>query len=72
MSRVAALGAWSQLAGYGLVGVEVVDAPDPESVREAWAALPADVGLVLLTPEARLALPDALAPGERFWTVVPE
>ena len=49
MSRVAALGRWTELAGYALVGVEVVDARDPEAVRRAWDGLADDVAVVLLT-----------------------
>jgi vacuolar-type H+-ATPase subunit F/Vma7 len=72
MSRVAALGSWTELAGYALVGVEVVDVIGPEAVRHAWEALPGDVGLVLLTPAARACLPDPLLPRERLWAVTPE
>jgi vacuolar-type H+-ATPase subunit F/Vma7 len=71
MSRVAAVGSWAELAGYALVGVEVVDASGPDAVRRAWEALPTDVGLVLLTPEARRSLPDPLLPRERLWVVTP-
>lgn len=72
MSRIAALGRWTELAGYGLVGVEVVDVCDPEAVRRAWDGLPADVAVVLLTAEARRSLPDPILPRERLWAVLPE
>ena len=49
MSRIAALGRWTELAGYALAGVEVVDARDPEAVRRAWDGLADDVAVVLLT-----------------------
>ena len=70
MKRVVAIGSAIELAGYGLVGVEVVDAPAPELVRRAWADAVGAASLVLLTAEARSALPDRL---ERSvpWTVVP-
>ena len=71
MSRVAALGSWTELAGYALVGVEVVEADDPAAVREAWDTLPGDIGLVLLTPAARRSLGDPLLPAERLWAVIP-
>jgi vacuolar-type H+-ATPase subunit F/Vma7 len=71
MSRVAAVGSWAELAGYALVGVEVVDASGPDAVRRAWEELPEDVGLVLLTAEARRSLPDELLPRERLWVVTP-
>ena len=72
MSRVAALGRWTELAGYPLAGVAVVDARDPEAVRRAWDALADDVALVLLTAEARRSLPDLLLPRHRLWAVIPE
>jgi len=72
MSRVAALGRWTELAGYPLAGVEVVDVRDPEAVRHAWDSLADDVALVLLTAEARRSLPDPLLPRHRLWAVIPE
>lgn len=71
MSRIAALGRWAELAGYELVGIEVVDAAEPRSVRAAWDGLPGDVAVVLLTAEARRALPDPLLPSRRLWVVIP-
>jgi len=70
MSRVVAIGDGAELAGYALVGVDVMDAPVPELVRQAWAGALEGASLVLLTAEARAALPDRL---ERSvpWTVVP-
>ena len=72
MSRIAALGRWTELAGYALAGVEVVDARDPEAVRRAWDGLADDVAVVLLTAEARRSLSDPLLPRDRLWAVVPE
>ena len=72
MSRIAALGGWTELAGYALAGVEVVDVSDPKAVRRAWEGLPEDVVVVLLTAEARRALPDPILPRERLWAVLPE
>jgi vacuolar-type H+-ATPase subunit F/Vma7 len=71
MSRIAALGRWTELAGYALAGVEVVDARDPEAVRKAWDGLADDVAVVVLTAEARRSLPDPLLPIERLWVVLP-
>jgi vacuolar-type H+-ATPase subunit F/Vma7 len=71
MSNVVALGRWTELAGYALVGVEVVDARDPEAVRRAWDGLTDDVAVVVLTAEARRSLPDPLLPAHRLWAVVP-
>jgi len=72
VSRIAALGGWTELAGYALAGVEVVDVSDPKAVRRAWEGLPDDVVVVLLTAEARRALPDPILPRERLWAVLPE
>lgn len=72
MSRVAALGRSTELAGYALAGVEVIDARDGEAVRSAWERLEADVAVVLLTAEARRLLPDTLQPPWRLWAVLPE
>jgi len=71
MSSVAALGRWTELAGYSLAGVQVIDARTPEAVRRAWDSLPGDVALVLLTAEARRVLPDPLLPRHRLWAVIP-
>jgi vacuolar-type H+-ATPase subunit F/Vma7 len=72
MSRIAAIGRWTELAGYALAGVEVVDAGDPGAVRLAWDGLEDDVAVVLMTGEARRSLPDPLLPLDRLWAVVPE
>ncbi len=71
MSRVAALGRWTELAGYELAGIEVVDAGDPDAVRRAWDGFADDVAVVILTAEARRSLPDPLLPRERLWAVLP-
>ena len=71
MSGVVAIGKAAELAGYALVGVQVVDAPDPELVRRAWADAAGAASLVLLTTEARAALPDRLEARDFLWTVVP-
>ena len=71
MSSVAAVGRWTELAGYPLAGVEVIDARTQEAVRRAWDSLPDDVALVLLTAEARRSLPDPLLPRPRLRAVIP-
>ena len=72
MSRVVAIGGVLELAGYALAGVDVIAATDPAPVRRAWAELEDDVQLVLLTAEARRALPDRLDRGGVLWAVLPE
>jgi vacuolar-type H+-ATPase subunit F/Vma7 len=71
VSRIAALGDREALAGYALSGVDVKHATDPDQVREAWLGIGTDVGLVLLTPEAREALPDPLDRRDLLVTVLP-
>ena len=72
MSRIVGIGRGTRLAGYALAGVEVVDAADPDLVRRAWEQVESDVGLVLLTAEARHALPDQIDRQDLLWTVLPE
>ena len=58
MGRAAALGEDARIAGFALAGVPTLVAETAEDVRRAWAELPADVVLVLLTPAAAAALDD--------------
>ncbi len=70
MSRVAAIGDPARLGGYALAGADVHAASDAVEVRSAWERLPADVGLLILTPEARAALGSLLAARSRLlWAV---
>lgn len=71
MTRVVAIGAAEQLLGWALAGAEVIEAQGDPQARLAWAELEPDVGLVLLTPAARAALPGPL-PGKVLWAVLPE
>jgi vacuolar-type H+-ATPase subunit F/Vma7 len=71
MSRVVAIGEEAALAGYALAGVEVVGAVDPAAVVDAWKALDADVGLVLLTAAARSALEGILDRASLAWVALP-
>ena len=73
-TTVAAIGEREQVSGFALAGVLVAAAGDADSVLAAWAALPADVGLVILTPAARAALASKgplRRDGTRLWTVMP-
>lgn len=56
MGGIAALGEAQRIQGLGLAGVLVLPAEQPEEVRDRWAALPDDVVLVILTPQASAAL----------------
>jgi vacuolar-type H+-ATPase subunit F/Vma7 len=74
MSEIVAIGEGERLRGFALAGVEVAVASDPDGARAAWATLPADVALVILTPTAHAALAvDELAQaGQRLWAVLPQ
>jgi vacuolar-type H+-ATPase subunit F/Vma7 len=71
VSLIAAIGDRSRLGGYALSGVDVKHATDPDEVREAWLAIGSDVELVLMTSEARQALPDPLDRRDVLVTVLP-
>jgi vacuolar-type H+-ATPase subunit F/Vma7 len=70
VARVAVIGAEVLVAGYGLAGAVVVPAEDDEAVRHAWAALPHDVEVVVLTPSAARALGPARTCDDLPLTVV--
>ena len=71
MSRIVGIGRAQLLAGYALAGVDVLDAPDPAAVQRCWAGLDDSVGLVLLTEDARRALPDPLESPSVLWIALP-
>ena len=56
MARVAVLGEEVSVQGYALAGADVLAADDADAAREAWDALPDDVAVVIVTPEAAAAL----------------
>ncbi len=69
---VAALGERERIRCYAFAGVRLAPAEDAEAVRAAWRSLPADTGLVILTPAARAALGSALLErDERLWAAMP-
>ncbi|GLW50350.1 hypothetical protein Stsp02_60110 [Streptomyces sp. NBRC 14336] len=70
MARVAAIGERPRVAGLATAGVLVLPVTGPQDVRAAWARLPEDVGLVLLTPEAAGALPPETLDGPEPLLVV--
>lgn len=71
MSRVVAIGSSLELAGYALAGVAVEEADEPVAARRAWDGLGNDVGLVLLTPGAALALSDRSSRPDLLCVVLP-
>ena len=73
MSRVAAIGEETRLAGYALAGVDIYAASGADQYRAAWTRLPGDVGLVVLTSAARAALGSQLAGRPQLlWVVTPD
>jgi vacuolar-type H+-ATPase subunit F/Vma7 len=73
MSRVAAIGSASGVAGFALAGVEVHEADTPEAAHDAWNELGEDVGLVVLTPQAAVDLEQRLPEREDLlWVTLPE
>lgn len=73
MGGVVAIGARGRVQAFALAGVPWHDATTPDAVHAAWSTLPEDTVLVLLTPEARLALDDELAAlsGAPLWVELP-
>ncbi len=71
MSRVAAIGEETRVAGYAMAGVQVLAADDADSARAAWETLSGEVGCVFLTPSARAALAGRLAErSDVIWVVM--
>lgn len=63
MGRIAAIGESIRVQGFALAGVVILPGDDPDAVRASWRSLPADVEVVLLTPQAADALdPDVPGP----------
>ena len=56
MGRVVALGEGVLVRCYGLAGAEVMVADDDAAAREAWATLPPDTVLAVLTAAAAAAV----------------
>ncbi|MCM2579752.1 hypothetical protein [Streptomyces meridianus] len=65
VGSAAAIGEQVRVAGFGLTGVKVCVAEDPEAVRTAWADLPGSIELVVVTPAAARALSPAQRDGDR-------
>jgi hypothetical protein len=63
MGRIAAIGAELEVRGFGLAGVLVLPAEDAQAARAAWRRMPADVTLVILSPDAAAALHPPLGSG---------
>jgi vacuolar-type H+-ATPase subunit F/Vma7 len=59
MGRIAVLGERARVEGYALAGALVCPADSEAEAEAAWAALPGDVIVVVLTPAAARVLPAA-------------
>jgi vacuolar-type H+-ATPase subunit F/Vma7 len=66
-----AIGHPAEIAGYALVGVDVVAAIGPEEVRRGWDDAVDDAALVLLTSDARAQLAARLDAPHVLWAVIP-
>ena len=67
---VAALGEQALLEGFRLAGASIVAAETDDDVRRAWAQLPGNAAVVILTPRAAGALGAVLADPHSPLTVV--
>jgi len=59
MGQVVVLGEPVRVMGYALAGVLTIEA-EGQDVARAWASLPSDTSLVVLTPAAARALGEAV------------
>ena len=73
MSAAVAIGDELRLAGYAVAGVDVLPAASAAEAEAAFARLPDQTGLVILTSESRAALEALLAERDDIvWAEVPE
>jgi vacuolar-type H+-ATPase subunit F/Vma7 len=71
MSRIVAIGEERSVVAFPMVGVTTMAVGDAPEARAAWASLPDDVGLVILTRSAAEALQTVLhEPGQPLWAVM--
>ena len=72
MNRVLVLGEPARVGGFRLTGATVIDADGPEDVDRAWAELPTDITLLILTPAAAEVVRARLSERARLtWVVMP-
>ena len=70
MGIFAVIGDAARVETFALAGAMVIPAAAPGDVRRAWAELPIDVAVVLLTPEAAAALGDDVRRDDHVLSVV--
>jgi vacuolar-type H+-ATPase subunit F/Vma7 len=72
VGRFVVIGETARVTGFALGGASVVCAERPEDVRLAWASLPEDAAVVILTKRAAEALGSTLrADGQALIAVMP-
>jgi vacuolar-type H+-ATPase subunit F/Vma7 len=72
VNRVVVLGEPGRVGGFRLTGATVIDAVGSEEVDHAWAALPTDTTLLILTPRAAEVIGVRLPERSRLtWVVMP-
>lgn len=69
-ARVAAIGSFAQIAGFGLAGAVVLPAEDAAGARAAWQSLHDTYAVVILTAAAAGAIGDERAHPAAPLTVV--
>jgi vacuolar-type H+-ATPase subunit F/Vma7 len=69
MGQVVVLGEPARVMGYALAGALAIEA-EGEEVARAWASLPPDASLVVLTPAAAQALGQAVLAKRRHILIV--
>lgn len=70
MGRVVVIGETARVTGFALAGASVYCAESAKDVRQAWAALPADAAVVILTGKAADALGGAAMAEDRVLIAV--
>lgn len=58
MGWAAVIGETARTGGFALAGALVLAAENPDQARAAWRSLPADFGVLVLTPSAAAWLGD--------------
>ncbi|MCX4092454.1 V-type ATP synthase subunit F [Nocardia sp. alder85J] len=71
MGGITVIGEPERVSGYGLAGVTVRGASDPDAVRRAWSELDPGTALVILTPAAAAQLSAETATATLLTVVMP-
>jgi vacuolar-type H+-ATPase subunit F/Vma7 len=71
VGRIVVLGEAIRADGFALSGATVIHAQDRDAVRRAWAAMPDDVEVVVVTPAAWALDPEPAVPEGVITVVMP-